>query len=111
VSVHKTSRYLLTDVLELRNPATGGLVKPPFVDLRPRFSKLAGDDRVILYDTVDSWAGLGLTHMFDANAWWVIADMSGVIDPFTELTEAKKLRLPSMLRYQLNILPSVRGRF
>ena len=103
------SRYLLTDVVELRNAATGELVAPPFVDLRQRVVATAPDDASILYDTVESWAGLGLVYLNDANAWWVIADMSMVIDPFTELAEGVQLRAPSPTRYQLSILSSNRG--
>jgi hypothetical protein len=111
MALSSTSRYLTTEVIEYRNVITGNLVKPAFVDLRPRFTQRAPDDRAVLYDMVESWAGLGLKYLMDANAWWVIADMSGVMDPFTELVEAKQLKVPSITRFQLNILPSDRGSF
>lgn len=111
MALSNSSRYLLTDVVEVRDPVTGELVRHPFVDLRPRMTKLAQDDRAIVYDTVNHWAGLGAMYMHDANAWWVIADMSGVIDPFEELTEGRQLRAPSIARYQLSIHPSDMGAF
>lgn len=105
------SRLLLTDVLENRNPTTGELVQPPFVDIRQRVDDPASDDSVVLYDQTDHWAGLGLKHLSDANAWWVIADLSGVVDPFEELTEAAQLRIPSATRFHLQLTPSKRGDF
>ena len=103
------SRYLLTDVVEVRSPATNELTQRPFVDLRQRVTETAPDDRAILYDTVDSWAGLSLAYLFDARSWWAIADLSGVIDPFTELAEGAQFTVPSATRLQLEILPSDRG--
>jgi hypothetical protein len=111
VAFSNTSRYLLTDVIEIRSPITGKLAGKPFIDLRDRISEKSNNDIAILYDTVDGWAGLGARFLGDAKAWWVIADLSNVIDPFEELTEAKQLRFPSISRYQLNILPSDRGSF
>ncbi len=106
-----TSRNLLTDIIELRSVVTGQLVRPRFVDLRQRLQTRAQDDRSLVYGSMDSWAGIGATQLLDANAWWVIADMSGVIGPFTELTPGRRLRCPSLSRYQMQILPSDRGAF
>lgn len=111
MAIGNTSRNLLTDVVEVRSPVTGKLVRNPFVDLRQRVTEKAEDDRAILYDTVDGWAGLAARFLGDAKAWWVIADLSGVVDPFQELTEAKQLRCPSLSRYLMEILPSDRGAF
>lgn len=111
MALSRNSMYLATEIIEPRSSATGKLVKRPFVDLRQRVSEESSDDSIVLYDTVDHWAGLGLTYLDDANAWWAIADLSGIIDPFGELVEAAQLRVPSALRYQLEIVPSARGDF
>lgn len=104
-----TSRYLLTEVIEVRHPVTNELSKPPFVDLRQRFTAKSADDRAFLYDSVDDWAAMGLRFLGDARAWWVMADLSSVVDPFDELTEGIQLRIPSVERFELEILPSDRG--
>lgn len=106
-----TSRYLLTDVVEVRNPFTNKLTEKPFVDLLDRVTTTAFDDQGILYDTVDDWAGVAFRYLGDAKAWWVIADLSDVIDPFSELEEGKQLRAPSLSRYQLSVLPTNSGSF
>lgn len=111
MSFSNTSRNLLTSVVEVRSVVTGEHVQPPFVDLRQRIRERAPDDRIIVYDTLDSWSGIAAKHMHDANAWWVIADLSDVIDPFAELVEGKELRAPSISRYMLEILPTSRGSF
>lgn len=111
MALSNTSRYLLTDIIEYRSAVTGQLVKPRFVDLRQRVQERAQDDRSLIYGSMDSWAGIGARQLSDANAWWVIADMSGVIDPFTELVPGQRLRCPSLSRYQMQILPSDRGAF
>jgi hypothetical protein len=111
MALSNTSRYLLTEVVELRSSVTGELVRKPFVDLRQRYQRFSQDDKSLIYTSNDSWAGIGARHLSDANAWWVIADMSGVIDPFVELTEGRSLRTPSIARYQLSILPSDMGSF
>jgi hypothetical protein len=111
MALSNTSRYLLTDVVEYRSVVTGELIRQRFVDLRQRVDTPAQDDKSLVYASGSSWAGIGVQQLLDPNAWWAIADLSGVIDPFTELTEGRKLRSPSVSRYQLQILPSDRGSF
>ena len=79
MSFSNTSRYLLTDVIEVRHPVTNELKKPSFVDLRQRVSEKSQDDRAFIYDSVEDWSGLGLRFLSDARAWWVMADLSNVV--------------------------------
>lgn len=105
------SRYLLTDIIVVKSRVTGAIQRPPFLDLRQRVVTTSPDDRELIWDTVDDWATLSAKYLTDARNWWVAADMSSVIDPFEELVEGKQLRLPSLSRLQLDILPSDRGSF
>lgn len=98
------SRYLLTSIIEITDPITGSLVKPAFIDLRPRVSDKAADDRFLTVDSSRDWAHLAVKELGDARHWWVIADLSDVIDPFEELVPGKQLRCPSVQRLYFNIL-------
>jgi hypothetical protein len=103
------SRYLLTQVVEQRARLTGKPVRPPFLDFRPRVTRLAPDDVVFIPDVSMGWANLGVSHLRDAGAWWAIADINGIIDPFEELIPGNRYRSPSLTRYQFNIRPGDHG--
>lgn len=109
MSLKVNSRYLLTEVIRVIDPVSGRVARKPFVDIRQRVTTFASDDRFIRYDTVSGWANLGLKFLVDANAWWVIADLSNIVDPFEELVENAELRAPSVARFNFGILPGDDG--
>jgi len=105
MSIGTYSMYRLTDVLQIVD-GRGRAMQPPFIDLRPRVEEEDGTDHFI---TIGSkwltWGLLGLKHLTHADYWWVIADLSGVIDPFEELEVDAVLRCPSQSRFMFTILP------
>ena len=104
MSIKNNSRLQNTVVVVQVNPVTGLQSVPPFVYMNERVTETDADDRIIISDGVYHWAQLALSYLSDAKGWWVIADLSSVIDPFTELTDAKELRCPSVERYLFKIL-------
>ena len=46
---------------------------------------------------------LGLVFYQDEALWWVICQANGIIDPMTELTEGKMLRIPTFARVKAEI--------
>lgn len=101
--ISSNSRNRLTVVVEQVN-AAGRQVKPPFVDIRTRVDKTAADDTFITVRSSSSWARHALRQLGDARHWWVIADVSGVVDPFAELERGGKLRVPTIGRLLFDII-------
>lgn len=102
------SRNQLTDVITIVDPVTGVTTQPPYLDIRPRVTTTAVDDRLVIPDDSNSeWSNLGFTVLDDAKAWWAIADLSNVVDPFDDIATAVSnslmLRSPSVTRYLFNI--------
>lgn len=109
MSLDSTSRYLLTDIIRIIDPITGRVRVPPYPDIRQRQLSVAADDRFLIVNKgLDSWGAIALTYLRDAKAWWVIADMSGVVDAFSDLDQAVadgiRLRIPSVQRYLFKVL-------
>jgi hypothetical protein len=108
MSLKDGSRYLMTQIVQVVDPATGQLLQPAFVDLRERVSSVASDDKFFVPDASMGWAQVGISYLKDARAWWVVADLSEVIDPFTELLVNQKYRVPTLSRYYMDIAPGQR---
>lgn len=106
--ITRNSRYLLADVVQVTSPVTGALLQPAFMDLRQRVNTFASDDVFITLPTSSDWSHLALAALGAANHWWVIADLSNVIDPFVELpalqVAGSMLRSPSQHRFFFEIL-------
>jgi hypothetical protein len=112
MALYENSRYT-TDalVVEVVNPQSGLPTRPAYIDLRYRIDSKSRDDRIFTPDSSQEWSLLGRKIMGDARAWWIIADMSGVIDPIEELLDIneigshrRRLRAPSHNRFHLHIL-------
>jgi hypothetical protein len=83
----------------------GALTQPDFSDLRPPLETTgASDDAFIQVTRTDGWAGLGLRYLDDARAWWAIAELSGILDPFEEFSEGDVLVSPSRSRFYFSLL-------
>jgi hypothetical protein len=95
---------MLSPVVEVLNPVTMELARPAYVDIRPRVVADAEDDRFILVDGSMHWSHLGLKYLGDARNWWAIADLSGVVDPFTELEVGRTVKVPSIRRFLFDIM-------
>ncbi len=96
MSLRSNSRNLLTQVVAVVDPVLGTLVRPEFVDLRPRVELISEDDRIVTVNASMTWANLAARELGDANYWWTIADISGVVDPFEEFEVGDRLAVPSI---------------
>lgn len=105
MAIPQNSRLELTDIISVVDPVTGDLTQPPYMDLRQRVTKVDPTDSFVTVTDGKSWANIGQEKLLDARAWWVVADLSDVIDPFTELVAGQNMRAPSPERYLFDILP------
>lgn len=104
MAIPLNSRLELTYVVSVVDPVTGNDVQPPFMDLRRRVTATDPTDRFVTATDGSSWGTIGLSFLLDARAWWAVADLSDVIDPFTELTPGVSYRCPSQSRYLFEIV-------
>lgn len=106
MSLRANSRNLLTQVVAVVDPVLGTLVRPEFLDLRPRVDLVSEDDRIITVSASMTWANLAAHELGNANYWWTIADISGVVDPFEEFEVGDRLAVPSVETVLFRILAS-----
>lgn len=78
--------------------------EPAYLDLRTPVSEKGDDDRFFLVASGDSWGSLAFKYLGDARAWWVMADLSEIIDPFTELSPGKAIQCPSVNRFYFDLI-------
>jgi hypothetical protein len=85
MSVGKESRYRYSAVV-YRVDANGRLIEKPHLDLRPSLARVDYPDnrRIVPYDN-DNWSRLAWRLLGSGKRWWIIADFSEVVDPFTHL--------------------------
>jgi hypothetical protein len=102
--ISKNSRNTLTDVVKIVDVATGSLTRPAFLDIRQRVTAKAVDDRFIVADGAHQWSHHGKQQLGAAVHWWVICDLTEIVDPFAELVPGKQLRVPSVERLLFSIL-------
>lgn len=89
------SRNTLAAVIEIVDDQ-GNVVVPARIDIREGInsSKLS-DLKQTNAKQGDTWGLLGLNLLGDARHWWVIAELSGVLDPYEELIPGLQLQYPS----------------
>lgn len=104
MAVSSISRNSLATIIEVQD-SQGNVLSPARVDILEKLdaSKLT-NLREFTFVQGSSWGNLGHTHLGDARHWWVIAEVSDVLDPFTALTAGKKLKTPSPETMFLEIL-------
>lgn len=103
--IHSKSRLTLTEFIEVADPASGKLTRPAYPDIRDRVTEVSDDDSLVTADGSRRWPHYGLSGLGDARDWWVVADLSEVVDPFEDLIPGAELRVPSVHRYTFRILP------
>ena len=107
--IAKDSRYLLTEVVQVTSPSTGELSRPAFLAPRSRVTSVGDDDRFALIPEAKRWGNVGRDSLGSASHWWVVADMSRVVDPFTQLHD-REVRIPSQTRFYFDIIVPERFR-
>jgi hypothetical protein len=103
--IHSKSRLTLTEFVEFVDSTSGKMIRPSYPDIRDRVTNVSDDDSLVTADGSRRWPHYGLAGLGDARDWWVIADLSGVVDPFEDLVPGVELRIPSVARYTFRIMP------
>ena len=100
----KDSRNTLTDVVQLVSGITGLPKAPAYLDLRDRaVPDLADDTRYEVRDHTRSPAVLATVAMNDPRFWWVMHDISNVVDPF-DVKIGDVLLAPALDRFMFEIM-------
>jgi hypothetical protein len=107
--IHDQSRLNLAPIIEYVDPVSGKLLRHHYVDIRDRVTTTSDDDMFSTSTDARQWPHLGLQYLGDARNWWVIADLSNVVDPFDALESAAEaepvqVRIPSMSRFLFRIV-------
>lgn len=88
------SRYVVGGQTEVNNTALEWWERTVF----------ALDESDIIYTVQKSSEGrldnIAKTFLNDSSYWWVIAQYNAILDPFTEITEGRILRIPTPARLQ-----------
>jgi nucleoid-associated protein YgaU len=104
VAVFDGSRYARAVRIEVVAP-DGSLAQPPYLDVLPRLRTTTfPDNRVVDVTDADWWHTLAFRFLGDARAWWAIAELSGVVDPFAEIDSGQVVTIPSQNTYHFTLL-------
>ena len=98
------SRNKLTDIVQPSDPVDLTATRPPFVYLRERVTDFGADDSFQTLDDSQDWGTLARDSLGDAALYWVIADLTGIVDTFDEFTTGTQVRIPSQYRLLFGIL-------
>lgn len=85
MSIGSESRSQYAVVMRIVN-AAGALVEREHLDIRPALtSTVAADSQQFTPAASDNWSRIGWKRLGDGRRWWIIADYSQIVDPFTDL--------------------------
>jgi hypothetical protein len=101
MSINGKSRFnYATRVLKV--DVTGALVEPERFDIRPTLVRTNfSDNREYIPVDGDNWSRIAWRLLGNGRYYWVIADFSGVIDPFAELEVREKTKYLTQLTNNL----------
>ncbi len=103
MSIGKESRYNYAVRIRRTNGA-GVLIEHERFDLRPTLTRTDFNDNVeyVPLDG-DSWSRVSWKTLGNGRYWWIIADYSQVVDPFSELFPQTKTRYVTQLIVDLPV--------
>ncbi len=102
--ITKDSRNTLAAVVQTYSAITGLPIGQPRLDLRDRAAKDPYDDRQAeVQDNTTSPAIMASLALNDPRFWWVIMDVSDVVDPF-DIQPGDRLMVPTSDRLFFDIL-------
>jgi hypothetical protein len=87
--------------------AAGRVTQSPWLDLiEPLDVDSVEERRYVLVEAGDTWASIGKFALGQATNWKVVAEMSGVVDPFTELVTGDTLTTPTLQSFFFDVVSS-----
>lgn len=97
MSVGRDSRHNYSAVMRVVD-AAGNLVEREYLDIRPRLVLTDHPDNVQFTPSAsDTWNRIGWRRLGRFDRYWIIADYSGVLDPWTELKPKRKTKAIAQL--------------
>lgn len=91
------SRYNYSSIVQVID-STGQLAEREHPDIRPQLQNIVhSDNQEYTPSDTDNWSRIGWRKLGDGKHWWIIADYSEVIDPFTELRSQERLKYATQL--------------
>lgn len=97
MSVGPESRNNYSVIMRVVNTA-GYLVEREHLDIRPRLVNTSfPDNQQFIPSQQDNWSQIAWKKLGDGQRWWIVADFSGVIDPFLDLLPALKFNYLTQL--------------
>lgn len=108
MAVGAKSRYNRAALISVVD-AVGNATRRPYLDIVPRFRKVAfPDDLQLPVEQVHNWSLIGFKALGDGQLWWLVAEVNKVVDPWRDLAKAKTdgtiFRVPSVPRAQFSLL-------
>lgn len=110
-TIGQFSRINRTSIINYRN-FTGSLLRAPFIDLIYRIDRVqySGNLYVYFLRAGDTWYNIANKLFKNSKLWWVLADLSDVVDPFTEFFPGDSIFVPNkkvlmfdMLNFEVDI--------
>ena len=97
MSVSSDSRYNYTPVVQILDPS-GALSEKLHLDIRPTLQTIIHSDNIQFTPSdTDNWSRIAWRYLGNGKLYWIIADYSQVIDPFTELKARTRTRYLTQL--------------
>jgi hypothetical protein len=85
MAIGSESRNNLAVIMHVVN-AAGALVEREHLDIRPALMTInAADNQRFVPASGDNWSRIGWKKLGDGRRWWIVADYSEIVDPFTDL--------------------------
>lgn len=97
MTVGQNSRHNHSAIIRTADGA-GNLLEHDHLDIRPRVSgtTYVGHTEYKVSD-VDTWSRIAWAKLGDSKLWWVIADLSDVVDPYDDLHPEPQLEYRTQL--------------
>lgn len=97
MAVYPESRYNYSEVIVTKD-ANGLPTEKPHLGIRPRLNtEDQSDIRQFVPGPEETWSRIGYARLGDGRRYWVVADYSGIIDPFRDLRKRERLQYVTQL--------------
>lgn len=85
----------------------GNETAPPFLDIIPEIPTLRKNQlRTVAVEagSPNILPNIAFRLLRDPSAWWAVAEASKILDPFTEVSPRKPLKVPTVAAFEFLIL-------
>ena len=108
MSIGRDSRYNRSTAIQVVD-ARGNTTRRLYLDRWPRFRRVSFiDDREYVPTRKDTWSSIGFKTLKSSKAWWAVAEVNRIVNPWEDLQKYKdeglSLRVPSIIRFNFEFL-------